>query len=74
MNSTKPNYDPMVDERAAAARLGVSYRTLQGWRWRGGGPAYVKVGWAVRYRLSDIEAFIEERRRRSTSDSGTVAA
>lgn len=49
----------LVDEASLAARLGVSRATLQSWRYSGQGPAYVKVGRFVRYRDSDIEAFLE---------------
>jgi hypothetical protein len=38
-------------------RGGVSLSTLAGWRCRGGGPAFVKLGRACRYRLTDVEAF-----------------
>jgi hypothetical protein len=31
--------------------------TLAQWRWRGVGPTYLKLQGAVRYRLSDVEAY-----------------
>lgn len=37
-----------------ARRWGISERTLKYWRDAGGGPAYLKLGQAVRYRLADI--------------------
>lgn len=59
----------LLDEDEAAEFLGLSPRTLQGLRVRGGGPDYIKIGSrAVRYRLSDLEDFIEGRRQSSTSD------
>ena len=45
-----------------ARRWRVSPRTLERWRWLGQGPAYLKLGAAVAYRLDDVEAF-EARRR-----------
>jgi hypothetical protein len=39
--------------------LGLSVATLRAWRLKGCGPAYLKFGRAVRYRVSDVEAFIE---------------
>jgi predicted DNA-binding transcriptional regulator AlpA len=60
----------LLTETQAAQRLLLSVRTLQGWRLTGGGPAFIKAGRAVRYRASDIEHWIEGRRRLSTSDPG----
>jgi predicted DNA-binding transcriptional regulator AlpA len=53
-------------EEAAANHLGVSVRTMQNWRQVGGGPRYVKLGRAVRYRMSDLDDFINSRVREST--------
>lgn len=41
--------DSAINENHAAEFLGVSVRTLQAWRVRGGGPPYLKIGRAVRY-------------------------
>jgi hypothetical protein len=61
----------LVDETEAAKLLGnLSVKTLRRWRWQGCGPAFVKVGAAVRYQLVDIEAFLSARRRHSTRDLG----
>lgn len=55
----------------AAFLLGLSPRTLEALRLRGGGPPFVAVTTkAVRYRRSDIEVWVVERRRVSTSDPG----
>ena len=43
--------------REAAEILGLSPRTLDRRRSRGLGPAYYKFGSAVRYRLSDLNAW-----------------
>jgi Helix-turn-helix domain len=40
-----------------ARRWRISPRTLERWRWIGGGPQYLRVGGRVIYRLADIEAF-----------------
>lgn len=63
-----------LDTRAAAAHLGLSPRTLDRYRVSGEGPASYKLGTRVRYRLADLEAWAESRRRRSTSDDGTMRA
>ena len=51
--------------------LGVTVRTLETWRLRGGGPRYIALGHrTVRYRRRDVLAFMQARERRSTSDPG----
>jgi len=51
----------------AAAELGLSVHTLNGWRVRGCGPEFVKLGSAVRYTTEAIEKFKEAGKRQSTS-------
>jgi excisionase family DNA binding protein len=52
----------------AAAFLGVSPRTLEDWRCRGGGPIFHKVGRRlVRYCLASLEAYLEAGARLNTS-------
>ena len=54
----------MLNEREAACHLKVSPKTLTRWRWKGVGPAFVKVGArAVRYREEDLQAFLEAGRQ-----------
>ncbi|WP_406306273.1 helix-turn-helix domain-containing protein [Streptomyces sp. NBC_00885] len=54
-----------LTERQVAARLKVSVRTLQNWRWLGIGPRYFKLtpgrGGRVRYRLADFQQWEQER-------------
>jgi hypothetical protein len=45
-------------EKEAAQRLRVSPRTLQKWRILKVGPTWVRVGRCVRYRLTDLDAFV----------------
>ena len=58
----------LVDERQAATRLAVSVRTLQQWRVSGGGPRFAKIGRCVRYRTSDLDAFVVANLRAHTSE------
>jgi Helix-turn-helix domain len=58
--------DIHFSQRDLARRLGLSPRTLEGWRWRGTGPRFVKAGGRVLYRLEDVEAFEETQLRQST--------
>lgn len=52
----------VVDEKQAAEALGVRVRTLQQWRWLRKGPAYLKIGRAVRYQTEDLYSFLSARR------------
>lgn len=49
-----------------ACRWRISGRTLERWRWRKIGPAYVKVGGRVVYRLADILFFEAAQRHAPT--------
>ena len=65
--------DVLFDETAAGAYLGgndkpISRRTLQRKRLDGTGPIFVKIGKLVRYRKSDLDAYLDGKRRHSTSD------
>jgi hypothetical protein len=57
MNSTTYSHSRRLSEREAADRLGVSPRTLQYWRHRSYGPAYLKLGRRVAYHPGDLDAF-----------------
>ncbi len=46
-----------------ARRWRISPRTLERWRWLRCGPAYLKVGHHVVYRVEDVEAYEAEQRR-----------
>jgi hypothetical protein len=59
----------LVNQVQAAEILAVNPRTLEGWRFKGGGPRFVRVGRRVRYRMRDLRAWIEERTFVSTSDA-----
>ncbi len=66
--------DSLLVTSEAAFLMGLSHRTLEALRLRGGGPPFVKVtSRAVRYRRRDVLEWIEQRIRRSTSDPGPVA-
>ena len=62
----------LLREQDAAALLKVPVKTLQGWRYRGGGPHFLKFGRSVRYRLEDLQAYVLAAVRTSTSDSGAA--
>jgi len=52
-----------------AARWKISPRTLERWRWTGDGPAFIKIGGRVVYRLEDVETYEHTQLRASTADT-----
>lgn len=63
----------LYTEQQASELLGdIPVKTLQRWRLEGTGPMFIKLGKAVRYRQSDLENFINDNSRSSTSESGVV--
>ena len=57
----------LLNTPEAAEYLDLQPCTLETWRSRGGGPKFLKLGRAVRYRLTDLDDFIESRLRDNTS-------
>ena len=61
----------MLTTTQAADVLGLSPRTLEQLRVKGGGPEYFALGKrAIRYRRRALENWLDARRRKSTSDPG----
>lgn len=50
-----------MDEKGLAQLLAVSLAALRRWRYAGVGPKFSKFGTAVRYSMSDVEAWIASR-------------
>lgn len=61
--------DDLITENEAAQLRCQSVRTLQMERLKGGGCPYVKLGKSVRYRRSDVVAFISARVVSSTTEA-----
>jgi excisionase family DNA binding protein len=51
--------DRLLWPKQVAEMLGVPIGTLANWRYQARGPAFVKVGRHVRYRRSDVAAWID---------------
>lgn len=61
--------DMLINEKEAAAFLGHSVRALQNWRYRGGGPRFVKISQrSVRYRRKDLIQWAEDNIVSSTAE------
>ena len=66
----------LMSEREAARRLDLSIRSMQRLRETGEGPPFYKISAGhmkgrVAYREEDLAAWLEGRRRTSTSESGS---
>ena len=60
MNCTQPEaQEQLLSETAVAELFSLTTKFLQKRRWLGLPPKFVKLGKAVRYRKSDIEAYIK---------------
>ncbi len=65
-----PEYERLLDTRAAAVVLGLSYRTLEDLRWRGRSPRYLRLSRnCIRYRHSDLIEWAERRAVHSTTEA-----
>jgi hypothetical protein len=59
-----------LDEYDLAFRHKRSVRTVRNDRIRGAGVPFIRIGRSVRYRLSDVERYEDERLCTSTSSNG----
>lgn len=67
--------DELLTEHQVAEYLGMSVKTIRNWRWSGRGPNHCRLSpKLVRYEFSQIRAWVESKRRTSTSDPGEEAA
>ena len=48
----------LLDTKALASYLQIAVSTLRQYRLDNKGPAYIKIGHLVRYRLDDVEAWL----------------
>lgn len=66
MNTDTPHGSEMLraalDETAAAEYVGLKAQTLRKWRGRARGPVFYRVGVAIRYRVSDLNRWLESCR------------
>jgi len=60
--------DRYTNEAGASTRLSISVSTLQKMRVTGNGPRFCKIGRSVRYRMSDLDAYMAARIVSSTSE------
>lgn len=56
----------LMDGRELANRLGKSSAALANWRYLGQGPKFIKVGRSIRYRVADVESWLEAHTQQQT--------
>jgi predicted DNA-binding transcriptional regulator AlpA len=68
MNSVPDDQEQYLKECEVARRIALKPKTLEAYRLRGGGPKFYKIGpRLVRYRWSDVEAWLRTCQRSNTS-------
>ena len=68
MQEGQDNVAQAVLKDVGAARfLNMQVKTLRNWRSKKIGPDYIRYGRAIRYRIGDLERFLEERVVRNKS-------
>jgi excisionase family DNA binding protein len=67
-------HDLLLTEVQAAEYLNLSVRTLQSWRVSGSKIPFVRCGRAIRYRFSDLVAWIKANTIISTSEADAKGA
>jgi hypothetical protein len=67
--STQTPADTLIDDKQLAEEWDINRNTPANWRTKGVGPRFIRLtNGTIRYRRSDLEAYVAERVRRSTSD------
>ncbi len=54
--------DPLVTIKELAEYLGVPVKTIYEWRQTGRGPVCVHIGRHLKFRLSDVQAWVDSQR------------
>lgn len=63
----------LLNEQEACEYIGMSVHWMRRMRWAGGGPEFRKIGKAaVRYHIDALNKYLEDTKRKSTSDPGTI--
>jgi len=65
-DTSKTVGNDMLTTAEAAQLLGLAKSTLNKWRVYGTGPTFIKLGRAVRYRRSDLDAYMASCARART--------
>jgi hypothetical protein len=66
-----PRPPEVLSQRELAQRWRISPRTLERWRCLGQGPAFLKLGRRIAYRVADIEAFEAAQRHAPSEETAS---
>lgn len=61
------NDETLIPSRRLPLYIGISAQTLARWRHEGKGPAFVKIGRMVTYRVSDVRQWLISQQRSNTT-------
>ncbi|MDI3210490.1 helix-turn-helix domain-containing protein [Arthrobacter sp. AL12] len=61
--------DELLTPSQLALKLHKPAASLAQWRYKGIGPKFVKIGSAVRYRASDVEAWLDAQTQTQTGQA-----
>ena len=61
--------ESLLDDRELSRRLNIARQTIQGWRHRKVGPPFVRVGRRIRYRLDDVNNWLNARTEHYESEA-----
>jgi predicted DNA-binding transcriptional regulator AlpA len=61
MATANNSIETLLNEHDVARVTGLSVASVRRWRLLGRGPRFLKIGAAVRYRLEDLQAWLETR-------------
>ena len=56
--------EPLLTKEQAAEVLNVTTKLLDGWRWNGKGPEFVRIGRETRYTRAALQRYIDTQTRR----------
>jgi len=59
-------HSSVMNVEQAAKYLGLATSTLNKWRCCGDGPTFLKLGRSVRYRVADLDQYLENCERETT--------
>jgi hypothetical protein len=65
--------EPLIGEKEAAELLDLKPQTLAVWRIKGIGPAFYKMGRLVKYKRSELAAYVESTRCHNTGEAESLA-
>jgi predicted DNA-binding transcriptional regulator AlpA len=76
-SSTRPKIQPLTGDRLlnpaeVSELVGLSVSTLAKLRCQGGGPPYVQPTRRIKYWETEVIAWVNRRRRNSTSEPATI--